>query len=97
MVLMIAVSNPTLPAFWVNMAGVLRASVLAEAGMWGIISFSAGVGLGSAFCQYAALRLIEHTGVLNTAARRAGLQRISAAGFTLTMGFFAYHFLRGLV
>jgi hypothetical protein len=34
---MIAVSNPTLPAFWVNMAGVLRASVLAEAGMWGII------------------------------------------------------------
>jgi len=96
-VLMITVSNPTLPAFWLNMANVLRTSVLADAEIWVIALFSAGVGLGSAFCQYAVLRIIQHTGALNTAPRRAALQRISASVFILTLGFFAYYFLRGLV
>jgi len=96
-VLMATVSNPTMLAFWVNMAQVLRSSVLTDAGVREFTLFSVGVGLGSALCQYIVLQTIRHVRLFHLPKRRVVIQWVSASIFMFTMAYFIYHFFKELL
>jgi len=96
-VLMATVSNPTMLAFWVNMAQVLRSSVLTNAGVREFTLFSVGVGLGSALCQYIVLQTIRHARLFRLPKSRAFIQWVSAFIFMFTMAYFIYQFFKELL
>lgn len=68
-VFIFALSNPTLLAFWANMANLLHSSVLQYGGTLEYLTFSISVGLGSAFCQYVVLRVIQKVHHVNDSTR----------------------------
>lgn len=96
-VLMATIVNPTMLAFWVNMAGVLRSSILVNMGVREFTLFSVGVGLGSAFCQYVVLRIIQHVRLFHSPTRRMIIQWLSTSIFMLTISYFIYHFIEELL
>lgn len=92
-VIIITMSSPTLFAFWVNMAHVLRSSVLIDMGALEYTLFSATVGLGSAFCQYVVLRIVRDVRLFHSPTRRMIIQWLSASIFILTISYFIYQFV----
>jgi threonine/homoserine/homoserine lactone efflux protein len=96
-VLMATVSNPTMLAFWVNMAQVLRSSVLTNAGVREFTLFSVGVGLGSALCQYIVLQTIRQARLFRLPKSRVFIQWVSAFIFMFTMAYFIYQFFKELL
>lgn len=91
------VSNPTMLAFWVNVAQILRTSVLVGAGIKRITLFSAGVGSGSALCQYVVLQIVHQAAFFHNPKRKLVIERFSAFVFALTIAYFIFHFFRGLL
>ena len=96
-VLMATASNPTMFAFWVNMAHVLRSSVLVDMGVREFTLFSATVGLGSAFCQYVVLRIVRHVRLFHSPTKRVIIQWMSATIFMFTMIYFIYQYVEELL
>jgi len=96
-VLMATIGNPTMVAFWVNMAHVLRLSILADMGVREYTLFSVGVGLGSAFCQYVVLQIVRHIRLYDSPTKKMIIQWLSASIFMFTVAYFAYHFLEELL
>ena len=93
-VLIGTVSNPTIFAFWLGMANLLRSTILVHEGIREFTLFSAGIGIGSAVCQYVILRILHHTKVFRSAAKRMVVKRASAFIFTFTMGYLIYDLLK---
>jgi arginine exporter protein ArgO len=56
-VIVYVVSNPTLLAFWINMASLLHESILKNKNEY--VLFSIGIGLGSLLCQYSFLSFVQ--------------------------------------
>jgi threonine/homoserine/homoserine lactone efflux protein len=83
-------SNPTLWAFWTNMAQVLHASILKGEGISEYLLFSISVGVGSMVCQYVSLRFIGKMHDLHKKSRVI-IQWISASVFLMTSVYFGYH------
>jgi hypothetical protein len=94
---MATIGNPTMVAFWVNMAHVLRLSILADMGVREYTLFSVGVGLGSAFCQYVVLQIVRHIRLYDSPTKKMIIQWLSASIFMFTVAYFAYHFLEELL
>jgi threonine/homoserine/homoserine lactone efflux protein len=96
-VLTATIANPTMFAFWVNMAHVLRSSVLIDMGVREYTLFSITVGLGSAFCQYVVLRIARDVRLFHSPTRRMIIQWLSTSIFMLTISYFIYHFIQELL
>jgi threonine/homoserine/homoserine lactone efflux protein len=84
------VSNPTLWAFWTNVAQLLHLSTLKRADISEYLLFINSVGIGSMVCQYVSLRLIGKTYDLHRKARVI-IHWISASVFLVTVLYFGYH------
>ncbi len=96
-VLTATIGNPTLFAFWVNMAHVLRSSVLVDMGIREYTLFSVTVGLGSAFCQYIVLRIVRSVRLFHSPTKRMVIHWFSASIFMLTISYFIYQYFEQLL
>jgi len=86
-VFIFAFSNPTLLAFWINMANLLHSSVLRNYGSMEYLAFSVGVGLGSALCQYTVLQIIQKVHRFNDTGRVV-IVWLSSLIFVITIIYF---------
>jgi threonine/homoserine/homoserine lactone efflux protein len=96
-VLTATIGNPTMFAFWVNMAHVLRSSVLIDMGIREYTLFSTTVGLGSAFCQYVVLRIVRDVRLFHSPTKKMVAHWLSASIFMLTISYFIYQYFEQLL
>ena len=95
-VLIFALSNPTLLAFWINMANLLHSSVLQYGGPREYLAFSTSVGLGSALCQYVVLRIIQKVHHVNDKARVI-TRWVGSSIFVITIIYFGIQLVKEFV
>ncbi len=96
-VLIAAIGNPTMFAFWVNMAHVLRSSILMDMGIREFTLFSGVVGFGSAFCQYVVLRIVRDVRLFHSPTKKLVVHWLSASIFILTISYFIYQYFEQLL
>jgi len=96
-VLIGSASNPTTFAFWLSMANLLRSTILAHEGVREFTVFSAGVGTGSAVCQYIILRLLHRSKLFHSAAKKIVIRRTAAFIFIFSMGYLVYDLIKELI
>jgi len=94
-VFILTFSNPTLLAFWVNMANLLHGSILKNGDILEYLVFSVSVGFGSAFCQYCALRFIQKVHHSNVK-MRALTRWIGSTIFIITIVYFGIQVVKSL-
>ncbi len=59
-VLLLYVSNPSLYAFWIGVAGTVTAHGLLKNGLWPAVFFAASCGLGAILWYFFLVRIISH-------------------------------------
>lgn len=91
-----SLANPTLLAFWVNMAQVLHSSILLNSRAQHHLLFSGGVGIGSALCQYIVLCLVRRMHHTHQKAR-AIIRWVGAVIFLITFIYFSYQIIEKIV
>ena len=94
-VITFALANPTLLAFWVNMAQVLHSSILLNSSGQHYLLFSGSVGIGSALCQYLVLRLVGQVHHTHQKARTI-IRWVGAVIFLTTFIYFSYQLIEKL-
>lgn len=90
------ISNPTILAFWLNVANVLHGSVLKYSGPSEYVFFSLSVGLGSVVCQYSALSIIQKIHNVNEKSR-IYIRWVNASIFGIAIMYFGIQIVKEFV
>jgi len=93
-VLLLYVSNPSLYAFWIGVAGTVTAHGLIKNGLWPAVLFAASCGLGAILWYFFLVRIVSH---YQTKIQEKTFQKMLAILGLLLSGFAIYTFISAFI
>jgi len=92
-VFFLALCNPTLFAFWINLSHLIQTTILKNSTVQGYLFFSLFVGIGSALCQIVSLSFLHK---MHSSSERIGkvIQFVSLSILLLTTCYFGIHIIK---
>lgn len=94
-VFFLALCNPTLLAFWINLSHLIQTTLLVNSRVQDYLLFSTIVGIGSALCQIISLWFLHKAHNINDKVGRV-IHWISLSIFILTTSYFGIHIIKEL-